>query len=332
MLAQLLFIGCEFDVLATGLVQIGHDAVDIGDGDPILDLIECQCLQANLFFALVQILFQLEFVSDVGADADHGNRGSRCILDERCAQVVISRTAVALKVDDLTVPATLGQRRLGNFCLACVGLLAVAVGVDMLAQKFGAILVAPFAAGLIEVGHGAIEVGDGHLILDLVEYQRLQVHLFLTLAFCADVAEHQAQGLLAGRIRCRHGLQKNPAYLVVAPAQEQFAGLRLGAVQYLLAHAVEAVLVPRFNKGREALPDERLALAAEQAGRGQVGRPDQALCAQRAIAHRRQIVEVKETCPRAVEFEQCAAQFLVLHLKLDLLHFQIVQGLLHGLR
>ena len=274
--------------------------------------------RTQVLFALAQFLFDAELARDVGRDTDHGHWTTRFVTHQGRLQLKSPGRTISLGVDDPAVPATLGLRCGSNFLLRGVRLRFITVVAEMFAQKSITVCIAPFKTGPIEVGDGAIEVGDGDLALDLVEHQRLQAHLFLALALLADVADHQAQLRLACRIRCRQGQERDPHRVAVALVQAQFAGLCIAAGQCLLAHPVEAVLVRRFNKGREALPDQCLALAAEQAGHGQIDLHDQALCAERAIAYWCQIVEIKEALPGAGQLDQCAAQFLVLYLKLDL--------------
>jgi hypothetical protein len=52
---------------------------------------------------------------------------------------------------------------------------------------------------------------------------------------------------------------------------------------------------------------------------------DQSRLADGAIAHRRQVVEIKIARPHGVQFRLCPAQFLILYLQLDLVHAQFVE-------
>ena len=87
----------------------------------------------------------------------------------------------------------------------------------------------------------------------------------------------------------------------------------------------------RPHKSGEGLLYERSTRHPEQVGCGQIGLPDQALLAQRAVANRRHVIKIEITRSRTVELGHCFSQFLVLHLKLNLVYLQIVQYL-HGLR
>ena len=65
---------------------------------------------------------------------------------------------------------------------------------------------------------------------------------------------------------------------------------------------------------------------AQQAGPREVGLPNQPLLADSEITHGCPIVEVEIAGPRGFEFILGPAQFLVLHLQLDLMHLQFVDS------
>lgn len=73
------------------------------------------------------------------------------------------------------------------------------------------------------------------------------------------------------------------------------------------------------DEARDRLSDQRAACRAQQVGGGQVGLPHQALDAQGAIAHGRQVIQVEIAGARQVQRRLRMAQLLVLHLQLDLL-------------
>src|SRR5450759_5212945 len=106
--------------------------------------------------------------------------------------------------------------------------------------------------------------------------------------------------------------------------QPQLAGLRLaGLLEPPLVQVVH-IAIGREDEGAERLPDEQLPLHAQQEGGGQVGVADDALVAQGEVAHRRQVEELEVLRALLLQLEPGAAQLLVLHLELDLVHAQLV--------
>ena len=67
-------------------------------------------------------------------------------------------------------------------------------------------------------------------------------------------------------------------------------------------------------------------------GARQVDFRDQALAGQGQVADRGELVEVHVAVARFLQGELGAPQLLVLHLQLDLVHLELVQELLGGLR
>ena len=55
----------ELGVCMPGLIEVGHDTVDVGDGHRVLDLVECQRLNANFFRMLAKFLLELGLLGDV---------------------------------------------------------------------------------------------------------------------------------------------------------------------------------------------------------------------------------------------------------------------------
>ena len=138
-----------------------------------------------------------------------------------------------------------------------------------------------------------------------------------------------------GRFAARPGSAARPGcgFRFAAEAQQtQLAGLRLGG---LLEHPQEPVVhiaIGREDEGGERQPDEPLPLHAQQGGGGQVGIAHDARVVQSEIAHRRQVEEVEVLLALRVQLVLGAAQLLVLHLELDLVDAQLVDGggELHG--
>ena len=85
------------------------------------------------------------------------------------------------------------------------------------------------------------------------------------------------------------------------------------------------VLVFGKDKMGQRLLDQSDFPHTQQSGPREVRLQDQPLLAEGEIAHRRQIVQVEVPRPRDFEFALGPAQFLILHLQLDLMHLQLVE-------
>src|SRR5680860_1594458 len=90
---------------------------------------------------------------------------------------------------------------------------------------------------------------------------------------------------------------------------------------------IEVLVFGKDERG-DRLLDQRAPGHAQQGADGEVGLQDhQPRLAEGAIAHRRQVIEVEIARPRGVQFRLRPAQFLVLHLQLDLMHAQFMKRL-----
>ena len=92
---------------------------------------------------------------------------------------------------------------------------------------------------------------------------------------------------------------------------------------------VEDVLVFRENEVRQGVLNQRLSFHPEQFGGGEVGFQDHPLLVQGHVADRGQVIEVEVAFPRGFQFRLRPAQFLILHLQLDLVNPQFMEHLLH---
>lgn len=104
----------------------------------------------------------------------------------------------------------------------------------------------------------------------------------------------------------------------------QLQHLHHARFEHLAALQVEAVLVLALDEARQRLAQQPAARQAEQAGCGRVGGDDHRLRVERAVAHRRELVQVVQPRARGLELFLRASKLLVLHLELDLVHMQLV--------
>jgi len=84
------------------------------------------------------------------------------------------------------------------------------------------------------------------------------------------------------------------------------------------------------NKPAEPLPDKGASGHAQQRGGGDVGFQNQPLFADRAVAHRGEVIEVEIARPDGVQLQLRMPELLVLHLQFNLMHLQFMQRLQHG--
>ena len=123
----------------------------------------------------------------------------------------------------------------------------------------------------------------------------------------------------------RGRLELGPAVLAVLLPEPQLTHLRCACFEELLAVTVVDVLVLADDEPGQRLLDQRTSCHAQKVGGGEVGLDDQPLLAEREVAHRRQIVQIEIPRPRGLQLHLGPAQFLVLHLQLNLVHPEIVQ-------
>ncbi len=141
-----------------------------------------------------------------------------------------------------------------------------------------------------------------------------------------DVAEREAKDGGALGILRGDRLDQRPDGGSTGPQQPHLTGLRLlGLPEH---HEVPVVRVPvrREDEGAEWPPDEPLPLDAEQARGREVRFADDAVVAHGEVAHGRQVEEIEIARPRGFKLLLGAAQLLVLHLELDLVDAQLVDG------
>ena len=145
--------------------------------------------------------------------------------------------------------------------------------------------------------------------------------------FLVDVGEGQveAQWLAAPRV-LQAPLEARPERRGADRLEAQLAGLRPRGLPEELEVPVVHILVRRQDETAERSPDEVLPLHAQQVRGRNVGVADKALVAQGDVAHRRQVEELEVFLALRVQLELGAAQLLVLHLKLDLVDAQLVDG------
>ena len=173
-----------------------------------------------------------------------------------------------------------------------------------------------------------MDVGDDDVLRALLDRQRQLVQLGLGLLAGADVAEHDAHRL--GLVVLGAGRELGPERQTLRPEQPQLPRLRLAALQQLFAKQVIAILVWPVDEARERQPDQRGSGQSEHRRCAEVGLRDQPSPVEAAVAHRRQVIEVEIARPRSLQLGLGLAQFLVLHLKLDLVDLQLVQQSLQG--
>ena len=102
----------------------------------------------------------------------------------------------------------------------------------------------------------------------------------------------------------------------------------MSAFKQLIAESAIGVLVRRLDKATQRLLDQRATRSAHHIGSRQIGLQYQAFGTDRAIAYRRQIVEVKIALALDVKRKPLLAQFFVLPLQFDLVQMQFVKRLL----
>ena len=139
------------------------------------------------------------------------------------------------------------------------------------------------------------------------------------------VGHHDAQEWRASVIRHGKSMHMCPEWRAIVLYEPQLARLRGAGFSDSRAHQVKNVLIVRENEAGDLLSDEYCSLHTKQPGGSEVDLLNQSRPADGAIAHWRHVVEIEIACLRRVQFILSPAQFLVLHLQLDLMHPQFMQ-------
>ena len=116
-----------------------------------------------------------------------------------------------------------------------------------------------------------------------------------------------------------------PEWRAIVLYEPQFARLRGADFSDSRAHRVKNVLIVRENEAGDLLSDECCSVHTKQPGGSEVDLLDQPRSADGAITRWSHVIEIKIARLRGVQFILSAAQFLVLHLQLDLMHPQFMQ-------
>ncbi len=82
-------------------------------------------------------------------------------------------------------------------------------------------------------------------------------------------------------------------------------------------------------KQRKRLPDQMAPLFSQQGSSGEIGLQDYSPFIEGEISHRGQVVKIKILFAGCFEFLLRMAKFVILHLKFDLVHPQLVDYALH---
>ncbi len=145
---------------------------------------------AVISLALAQCRFHLKPFADIGPDTDHGDGVARLVFDQRGAQIEDEGRTIGPVVDHLASPSPLPQRGVDDFLLGRIGLGAFTIDRDMLANPGGGGQFQRLGFRPVDVGHDAVQIGDGDMILELIEHQRLETELSLVLLALGDVIDN----------------------------------------------------------------------------------------------------------------------------------------------
>jgi hypothetical protein len=124
-------------------------------------------------------------------------------------------------------------------------------------------------------------------------------------------------------------IDPRPEVAGIGAQKSDFAGLGLAGLEQLLAALVEDVLVLLEDDPRKGPLDKCAPGHAQHGCDREVGLQDQALFADRQIARGGELVQVEIARPRGLQPRVRLAQFVVLHLELDLMHPQFMEKLPH---
>ena len=184
--------------------------------------------------------------------------------------------------------------------------------------------------GFIDLDDVAFDVRDHDAFACMLEHTGRQQQFFFGLLAFGDVTEHHAQG--GDAIVTRHGQrrQMNPEPFAASLGHAHITRQRLTGFKQFLTEKIKNVLVLRHDELAKWLRNQAVAHLTQQIRHGQVRLVDLALCIQRAVTHRRQVIKVKIMSPRGVGCRLGPPQFVVLQFQLFLAGLQFMQQLLHG--
>ena len=121
-----------------------------------------------------------------------------------------------------------------------------------------------------------------------------------------------------------------PEDRTILPDQPQLALLAFAGRPEVPLVQVVNVLVRLEDEAADRLLEQRAAGRAQQAGGGGVGLQDQPLLGQGDVAHRGQVIKVEIARPFGFDQRLRRAQFLVLHLQLDLVYLKFMEKFFVG--
>lgn len=140
-----------------------------------------------------------------------------------------------------------------------------------------------------------------------------------------DVGDYEVKGKGAVRALGGCSLQMSPECCFVPAEHPQFALLRLAAIKEPVAEKIVGVLVLGEEEVGKELRGELCSRHTQHDGAGTIDRHQQVFRAQGKISDRCQVIVIEILVPRSFQFYLDAAQLLILHFQLDLMHLQLVE-------
>ena len=312
-IAQLLLAGAAGE-LQPGLVEVVAFLVGAGGPDQRPTGIG---QRAVALFLLPQLFLRPLALRDVMEQLHH--RRPALVFN---ADVVDLKRPPAQHAADLggfqfTDPQRLFQRAMGALlpvvCIHLPALLAQHRPVHRLYHR------------LVLVEDVSRQIHDFHRVGDsrqdgLVQRQRF-LRQPLRLHLRRDIDRHHAAARAGGIAPgFQPGDQRRPAFR----QQRQLEVLDLGAAEHLREKMAESFPVALRHQQAETRADQVAARHAQELGPGEVQLADGAVLGEGEIARRRKIIKFRELVQGQRGFRRRRAQFLILHLQLDLVHFQLL--------
>ena len=179
------------------------------------------------------------------------------------------------------------------------------------------------------MGETARELADGFHLLRLEKLRLAVLERRLGALALGDVSQRDPARRRAVGHRRGGGVHVRPERSSVAFHHPQLVRLRFAGLDEFPAVLEVDILVVSEDEPGPRFRDERSASDAQHRRGRQVGLPDHALVADGEVADRGEVVEVEVPRPRVLQFRLRPAQFLVLHLELDLMDVKFVEQLGH---